>query len=117
MNVRGRIESCLSQVLEMLLVVLHESHREGDDKWKRLSRQVTDMVLPLLAKQQVINIVSVTTTVITVCICQFLLWSICLLIYLYFHALLFLYVINYQEISPDMHLIFFVSLICCLMLQ
>ena len=62
-KVRGRIESFLSQVLEMLLVVLHESHREGDDKWKRLSRQVTDMVLPLLAKQQVTNVFSVTTTV------------------------------------------------------
>ena len=36
----------------MLILVLHQSHKEGEDKWKRLSRQVTDMVLPLLARQQ-----------------------------------------------------------------
>ena len=41
------------QVMEMFIIVLHQCHKESDDKWKRLSRQVTDMVLPLLAKQQV----------------------------------------------------------------
>ena len=34
-------------------MVLHQCHKESEDKWKRLSRQVTDMVLPLLVKQQV----------------------------------------------------------------
>ena len=37
----------------MFIIVLHQCHKESEDKWKRLSRQVTDMVLPLLAKQQV----------------------------------------------------------------
>ncbi|XP_013398873.1 huntingtin [Lingula anatina] len=41
------------QVLELLIVVLHQCHKENEEKWKRLSRQVTDMVLPLLAKQQI----------------------------------------------------------------
>ena len=40
-------------MLELLIVVLHQCRKEGEDKWKRLSRQVTDLVLPLLAKQQI----------------------------------------------------------------
>ena len=32
------------QVLEMFIIVLHHSRRESEDKWKRLSRQVTDKV-------------------------------------------------------------------------
>uniref|UniRef100_UPI00398E546A huntingtin isoform X8 n=1 Tax=Pristiophorus japonicus TaxID=55135 RepID=UPI00398E546A len=40
------------QVLEMLILVLQQCHKENEDKWKRLSRQIADMILPLLAKQQ-----------------------------------------------------------------
>ncbi|XP_070540509.1 huntingtin-like isoform X2 [Ptychodera flava] len=41
------------EVLDMFIVVLQQHHRESEEKWKRLSRQVIDMVLPLLAKHQV----------------------------------------------------------------
>ena len=37
----------------MFIPVLLQAHRESEDKWKRLSRQVVDMLLPLLARQQV----------------------------------------------------------------
>ncbi|XP_073094066.1 huntingtin isoform X1 [Manis javanica] len=40
------------QVLEMFILVLQQCHRENEDKWKRLSRQVADIILPMLAKQQ-----------------------------------------------------------------
>ncbi|XP_072177779.1 huntingtin-like [Diadema setosum] len=40
------------QVLEMFTAVLQQAHRESEEKWKRLSRQVVDMILPLLARQQ-----------------------------------------------------------------
>ncbi|XP_060044468.1 huntingtin isoform X2 [Erinaceus europaeus] len=40
------------QVVEMLVLVLRRRHRESEDGWKRLSRQVADAVLPALAKQQ-----------------------------------------------------------------
>lgn len=41
------------QVLEMFILVLQQCHKENEDKWKRLSRQVADIILPMLAKQQV----------------------------------------------------------------
>ncbi|XP_077992227.1 huntingtin-like [Glandiceps talaboti] len=41
------------EVLDMFTIVLQQHHRESEEKWKRLSRQVIDMVLPLLAKNQV----------------------------------------------------------------
>ncbi|KAM4854776.1 huntingtin [Thomomys bottae] len=41
------------QVLEMFILVLQQCHKENEDKWKRLSRQVADVILPMLAKQQV----------------------------------------------------------------
>lgn len=41
------------QVLEMFILVLQQCHKESEDKWKRLSRQVADIILPMLAKQQV----------------------------------------------------------------
>lgn len=41
------------QVLEMLILVLQQCHKESEDKWKRLSRQVADVILPMLARQQV----------------------------------------------------------------
>ena len=33
----------------MLTLVLQQSRRDSEEKWKRLSRQVTDIVLPQLA--------------------------------------------------------------------
>lgn len=41
------------QVLEMFILVLQQCHKENEDKWKRLSRQIADVILPMLAKQQV----------------------------------------------------------------
>ncbi|XP_029645621.1 huntingtin isoform X2 [Octopus sinensis] len=41
------------QALEMFVIILQQCRKENEDRWKRLSRQVTDMVLPALAKQQV----------------------------------------------------------------
>lgn len=41
------------QVLEMLILVLQQCHKENEDKWKRLSRQIADVILPMIAKQQV----------------------------------------------------------------
>ncbi|XP_007456954.1 PREDICTED: huntingtin [Lipotes vexillifer] len=40
------------QVLEMFILVLQQCHKESEDKWKRLSRQVADIILPMLARQQ-----------------------------------------------------------------
>ncbi|KAG8508650.1 LOW QUALITY PROTEIN: Huntingtin [Galemys pyrenaicus] len=40
------------QVVEMLILVLQQCHKENEDKWKRLSRQIADIVLPMLARQQ-----------------------------------------------------------------
>ncbi|XP_033115029.1 huntingtin-like, partial [Anneissia japonica] len=40
------------QVLDMMLAVLQQAHKESEEKWKRLSRQSIDLILPLLAKQQ-----------------------------------------------------------------
>ncbi|KAK3589444.1 hypothetical protein CHS0354_020780 [Potamilus streckersoni] len=45
------------QALDMFVIVLQQCHRESEERWKRLSRQVTDILLPALAKQQ-INLVS-----------------------------------------------------------
>ncbi|XP_050396465.2 huntingtin [Patella vulgata] len=41
------------QALEMFVIVLQQCHRESEEKWKRLSRQVMDLVLPALSKQQI----------------------------------------------------------------
>ncbi|KAL4231691.1 hypothetical protein ACF0H5_009269 [Mactra antiquata] len=40
------------QAIEMFVIVLQQCHRESEERWKRLSRQVTDTLLPALAKQQ-----------------------------------------------------------------
>ncbi|XP_006875391.1 PREDICTED: huntingtin [Chrysochloris asiatica] len=40
------------QVLEMFILVLQQCHKESEDKWKRLSRQTADIILPMLARQQ-----------------------------------------------------------------
>lgn len=44
---------CVFQVLEMFILVLQQCHKENEDKWKRLSRQIADVILPMIAKQQV----------------------------------------------------------------
>uniref|UniRef100_UPI00358E7878 huntingtin isoform X3 n=1 Tax=Myxine glutinosa TaxID=7769 RepID=UPI00358E7878 len=41
------------QVLAMLVLVLQQCRKENEDKWKKLSRQVADLILPMLAKQQI----------------------------------------------------------------
>ncbi|XP_067133027.1 huntingtin isoform X2 [Centruroides vittatus] len=40
------------QVLDLFLAILHQSYKEGEDRWKKLSRQIVDIILPLLSKQQ-----------------------------------------------------------------
>ncbi|XP_029142734.1 huntingtin-like, partial [Protobothrops mucrosquamatus] len=45
-------EKTKNEVLEMFILVLQQCHRENEEKWKRLSRQVADIILPMLAKQQ-----------------------------------------------------------------
>ena len=62
--------SCLlsvPQVLEMFILVLQQCHKENEDKWKRLSRQIADVILPMIAKQQV-------------CVCVCLCLGVCVLV-------------------------------------
>ncbi|KAK1791163.1 hypothetical protein P4O66_002190 [Electrophorus voltai] len=40
------------QVLEMFILVLQQCHKENEDKWKRLSRQIADVILPMIGRQQ-----------------------------------------------------------------
>ncbi|KAJ8336106.1 hypothetical protein SKAU_G00394490 [Synaphobranchus kaupii] len=42
------------QVLQMFILVLQQCHKENEDKWKRLSRQIADIILPMIAKQQML---------------------------------------------------------------
>lgn len=42
----------------MFILVLQQCHKENEDKWKRLSRQIADVILPMIAKQQVGNHIS-----------------------------------------------------------
>lgn len=37
----------------MFILVLQQCHKENEDKWKRLSRQIADIILPMIGKQQV----------------------------------------------------------------
>lgn len=41
------------QVLELLLAVVHHSYQEGEDRWKKFSRQLIDVILPLMSRSQV----------------------------------------------------------------
>lgn len=41
------------EVLELLLAVVHHSYQEGEDRWKKFSRQLIDVILPLLSHMQV----------------------------------------------------------------
>jgi hypothetical protein len=42
-----------TQTLDLLVVVLQQSKKESEDRWKRLSRQITDTLLPALTANQV----------------------------------------------------------------
>ncbi|KAJ8272123.1 hypothetical protein COCON_G00109820 [Conger conger] len=42
------------QVLQMFILVLQQCHKENEDKWKRMSRQIADIILPMIAKQQML---------------------------------------------------------------
>ncbi|KAM7284196.1 huntingtin isoform X1 [Ixodes scapularis] len=41
------------EVLELLLAVVHHSYQEGEDRWKKFSRQLIDVILPLMSQLQV----------------------------------------------------------------
>ncbi|KAL5022595.1 hypothetical protein ScPMuIL_001750 [Solemya velum] len=41
------------QALDMFVIVLQQCHRESEERWKRLSRQVIDVVLPVMGRQQI----------------------------------------------------------------
>ncbi|KAK3095770.1 hypothetical protein FSP39_018831 [Pinctada imbricata] len=41
------------QTLDILVIVLQQCRKESEEKWKRLSRQIIDAVLPALAKLQI----------------------------------------------------------------
>ncbi|GFT39474.1 huntingtin [Nephila pilipes] len=41
------------QVLELFFLIIKHSHQEGEDKWRKTSRQVVDVILPLLSRQQI----------------------------------------------------------------
>lgn len=42
------------QTLDLLVVVLQQSKKESEERWKRLSRQITDTLLPALTSNQVL---------------------------------------------------------------
>ena len=52
-NIRFDSTMLYLQVLGLLSIVLYQLMRESEEKWKKLSRQVIDLVLPLATKQQV----------------------------------------------------------------
>lgn len=41
------------EVLELLLAVVHHSYQEGEDRWKKFSRQLIDVILPMMSRTQV----------------------------------------------------------------
>ncbi|XP_064465594.1 huntingtin-like [Ornithodoros turicata] len=41
------------EVPELLLAVVYHSYQEGEDRWKKFSRQLIDVILPLLSRMQV----------------------------------------------------------------
>uniref|UniRef100_T1IW53 Huntingtin n=1 Tax=Strigamia maritima TaxID=126957 RepID=T1IW53_STRMM len=42
------------QVLELFILILQQSRKESEEKWKKLSRQIVDIVLPQLARQEIL---------------------------------------------------------------
>ncbi|XP_014662838.1 PREDICTED: huntingtin-like [Priapulus caudatus] len=41
------------QVLDLFVLVLQHCHKDGEDKWKRLSRQIVDVLLPVLTNYEI----------------------------------------------------------------
>ena len=41
--------------LKLLNLIVQQSRKEGEEKWRKISRQITDALLPLLIKQNVLN--------------------------------------------------------------
>ncbi|RWS31040.1 huntingtin-like protein [Leptotrombidium deliense] len=41
------------KVIEIFITIIVQSRKEGDEKWRKISRQVMDAILPLLMKQQI----------------------------------------------------------------
>ncbi|XP_053209649.1 huntingtin-like [Panonychus citri] len=39
------------QSLYLLNIIVHQSRKEGEDKWRKISRQIIDVLLPLLTRQ------------------------------------------------------------------
>uniref|UniRef100_A0A061QFU3 Putative huntingtin n=1 Tax=Cupiennius salei TaxID=6928 RepID=A0A061QFU3_CUPSA len=44
---------CYPQVLELFFLIIGHSRQEGEDKWRKTSRQIVDVILPLLSRQQI----------------------------------------------------------------
>ncbi|GAB6024871.1 hypothetical protein CHUAL_009985 [Chamberlinius hualienensis] len=44
---------CHKEVLEIFILILQQSHKENEDRWKKLSRQVIDSLLPCLIELKV----------------------------------------------------------------
>ena len=55
------------QTLDMLVIVLQQCRKESEERWKRLSRQITDAVIPALAKLQVRVTTNYNTIVLQQC--------------------------------------------------
>lgn len=43
----------MPEVIEVLIHVLQSVKNEAEDRWRKLSRAVTDAILPLLAAQKI----------------------------------------------------------------
>lgn len=43
------------QVLEIFILILQQNFKESEERWKKLSRQIVDTLLPLLGHQQVLK--------------------------------------------------------------
>ncbi|CAG2167101.1 unnamed protein product, partial [Oppiella nova] len=41
------------EILQILVIVTKQSKKDGEEKWKKISRQITDILLPQLVKQSV----------------------------------------------------------------
>jgi len=65
-------------------VVLQQCRRDSEDRWKRMSRQVVDFLLPLLQQQQVTVTCQTIVVILSACdyqsrmICKFV--GVCILL-------------------------------------
>ena len=46
--------ACYPKSIELMMIVIQQSRRDGDEKWKKVSRLIIDILLPLLTGQQLI---------------------------------------------------------------